>query len=121
MLPESKIGVGLQLFGEPLPQGLALQRGPAGDLHCLDAPRLASPLEPAFDGRAGDPEEVLDLLSRYAAVYCGERLQSEVPRISVHGGHSRAGSLLMQTAVRCLGWGRANGQSPVAKGAPTLR
>src|SRR5215217_4086676 len=100
MLPESKIGVGLQLFGEPLPQGLALQRGPAGDLHCLDAPRLASPLEPAFDGRAGDPEEVLDLLSRYAAVYCGERLQSEVPRISVHGGHSRAGSLLMQTAVR---------------------
>ena len=57
-------------------------------------------LEPTFDSRAGVPEEVLDLLSRYAAVYCGERLQSEVPRISVHGGHSRAGSLLMHTAVR---------------------
>ena len=57
-------------------------------------------LEPTFDGRAGDPEEVLDLIARYAAVYCGERLQSEVPRISVHGGHSRARSLLMQTAVR---------------------
>jgi hypothetical protein len=42
----------------------------------------------------------LDLLSGYAAVYCSERLQSEVPRISVHGGHSRAGSLLMQAAVR---------------------
>ena len=57
-------------------------------------------LEPTFDGRAGDPEEVLDLLSRYATVYGLERLQSEVPRISVPGGHSRAGSLLMQTAVR---------------------
>jgi hypothetical protein len=57
-------------------------------------------LEPTFDGRVGDHEEVLNLLSRYAAVYCGKRLQSEVPRISVHGGHSRAGSLLMQTAVR---------------------
>src|SRR5215212_545282 len=26
-------------------------------------------LRPAFDGRAGDPEEVFDLLCRYAAVY----------------------------------------------------
>ena len=100
MLLEGEIGVSLQLLGEPLPQGFALERGSAGDLHRLDVPCVASPVEPAFDGRAGDPEEVLDLLSGYAAVYCGERLQSEVPRISVHGDHSRAGSLLMQTAVR---------------------
>src|SRR5215213_3025726 len=62
MLPEGKMGVCLQLFREPLPQGLALHRWSAGDLHRLDVPCVASPLEPAFDGRAGDPEEVLDLL-----------------------------------------------------------
>jgi hypothetical protein len=64
-------------------------------------PRLGPPVEPALDGGAGDPEEFLDLLARDAPVNCGERLQSEVPRISAHGGHSRVGSLLMQTAVSC--------------------
>src|SRR5215217_283499 len=46
------------------------------------------------------PKRSWTSFSGYAALYCSERLQSEVPRISVHGGHSRAGSLLMQTAVR---------------------
>jgi hypothetical protein len=54
----------------------------------------------------------LDLLSGYAAVYCSERLQSEVPRISVHGGHSRTGSLLMQTAVRGAAEGATQPRSP---------
>src|SRR5215212_9606574 len=46
------------------------------------------------------PKRSWTSFSGYAALYCSERLQSEVPRISVHGGHSPAGSLLMQTAVR---------------------
>src|SRR5829696_2823254 len=58
------------LNASPLTEGLP------GIFIVSTPPRLASPLEPAFDGRVGDPEEVLDLLSRYAAVYCGERLQS---------------------------------------------
>src|SRR3712207_9241484 len=103
MLPESKIGIGLKLFGEPLPQGLALHRRPAGDLVDIDVPRKASSLEPALDGRHRDPEELCDLLSANAAVYCGERLQSKVFRIGVHGPHFRAGPLFMQTAVRRLG------------------
>src|SRR5215213_2272317 len=50
------------------------------------------------------PKRSWTSFSGYAALYCSERLQSEVPRISVHGGHSRAGSLLMQTAVRTPLW-----------------
>ena len=50
MLPESEIGVGLKLFGEPLPQCLALQRWSAGDLVDVDVPCLAPSLEPALDG-----------------------------------------------------------------------
>src|SRR5215203_7064874 len=58
MLPESKIGVGVQLRGQPLPQRLALHRWSAGDLVDVDFPCLASSVEPALDGRTGDPEEV---------------------------------------------------------------
>ena len=100
MLPQGKIGVGVQLRRQPLPQGLTLHRRSARDLHRLDAPRLVPSLEPAFDGGQGDPEEFCDLLPRYTAVCCGERLQSEVFRVGVHGEHSRVRSLLMQTAVR---------------------
>src|SRR5215208_4129366 len=51
------------------------------------------------------PKRSWTSFSGYAALYCSERLQSEVPRISAHGGHSRAGSLLMQTAVGAyLSW-----------------
>jgi hypothetical protein len=50
MLPESEIGVGLQLPRQPLPQGLAFNRGSAGDLHRLDASSEAPPVEPALDG-----------------------------------------------------------------------
>ena len=47
----------------------------------------------------GDPEEVCDLLSRDAAVYCGERLQSEVLRVCVHGHYFRVGPLLTPRAL----------------------
>src|SRR3712207_6295068 len=99
MLSQGEIGISLKLFGEPLPQGLALHRGPARDLVDIDVPRLASSLEPALDGRHRDPEELCDLLPGDAAVYCGERLQSKVFRIGVHGPYFRAGPLLMNTAV----------------------
>src|SRR5215213_7156340 len=99
MLGQGQVGVPLQLRRQPLPQGLALRRGPTGDLHRLHAPRLAPPIEPALDGRARDSEEVLHLRSRDAAVYRGERLQPEVLRIGVHGPYSRVGPLLTQPAV----------------------
>src|SRR5918997_145699 len=86
MLPQGKIGIGLQMPGQPLSQGLALHRGPAGDLVYVDVPRKAPSLVPALDGRTRDPKELCNLLSWDAAVYCGEHFQSEVPRIGVHGG-----------------------------------
>jgi hypothetical protein len=46
---------------------------------------LMPPFEPALDGRAGDSEEVLDLLSRDATVDGREHFQSEVLRVGVHG------------------------------------
>src|SRR5215203_30852 len=101
MLPESKIGVGLQLFRQPLPQCLALHRGSAGDLVDVDVPCLASSVEPALYGRTGDSEVVLDLLSGDATVYCGEHFQSEVLRVGVHHGYYfHVGPLLTQAAVR---------------------
>jgi hypothetical protein len=33
---------------------------------------LTAALDPAFDGRAGDSEEVRDLLARQAPVHCGK-------------------------------------------------
>src|SRR3712207_9550042 len=81
MLPQGKIGIGLQMPGQPLSQGLALHRGPAGDLVYVDVPRKAPSLVPALDGRTRDPKELCNLLSWDAAVYCGEHFQSEVPRI----------------------------------------
>src|SRR5215213_7178264 len=102
MLSQGKIGVSLKMFGEPLPQGLALQCGSTGDRHRLYVPRKASPLEPALDGGQRDPKELCDLLSGDAAVYCGERLQPEVLRVCVHGPYFRAGPLLTQYAVRAL-------------------
>src|SRR5215203_2451589 len=57
MLPESEIGVGLQLRRQPLPQRLAFHRWSARDLVDVDVPCVASPLEPALEGRAGDSEE----------------------------------------------------------------
>ena len=68
MLFEGEIGVALQLSGQPLPQRLALNRGPAWDLVDGDIAREAPPFEPAFDGGAGDPEELLDLLPWDATV-----------------------------------------------------
>src|SRR5215212_6868879 len=100
MLPESEIGVGLQLRRQPLPQRLAFHRWSARDLVDVDVPCVASPLEPALEGRAGDSEEVLDLLSWDATVDGGEHFQSEVLRICVHGHHFHAGPLLTQAAVR---------------------
>src|SRR5215208_804536 len=85
MLLEGQVRVGLQMPRQPLPQCLALNRWSAGDLHRPDIPRLTPSVEPALDGGAGDPKELCDLPPRYAAVYCGERLQSEVLRIGVHG------------------------------------
>src|SRR5215217_5901823 len=104
MLPESEIGVGLQLRRQPLPPRLAFHRWSARDLVDVDVPCVASPLEPALEGRAGDSEEVLDLLSWDATVDGGEHFQSEVLRICVHGHHFHAGPLLTQAAVRswCL-------------------
>src|SRR3712207_6571123 len=100
MLSQGEIGISIKMFGEPLPQGLALHRGPAGDLVDIDVPRKAPSLEPGLDGRQRRPEELCDLLPWDAAVYCGERLQSKVLRVGVHGPYLRGGPLLMQTAVR---------------------
>src|ERR671921_839442 len=86
--------------GQPLPQGFALHRGSAGDLHRLDASGLTPPLEPALDGGTGDPEEFDDLFSANATIHRREHPQSQVLRISVHGEHSCSGPLLMQSAVR---------------------
>ena len=57
MLRQGQVGVSLQMPGQPLAQSLALHRWPAGYLHRLDASRLSPPVQPAFDGGAGDPEE----------------------------------------------------------------
>src|SRR3712207_1801186 len=53
-----------------------------------------------IDGGHRDPEELCDLLPRDAVVYCGERLQSKVLGVCVHGPYFRAGPLLTQSAVR---------------------
>src|SRR5215217_7887521 len=100
MLPESKIGVGAQLRRQPLPQRLALHRWSAGDLVDVDFPVWRVLLSQRLMVERETPKRSWTSFLGYAALYCSERLQSEVPRISVHGGHSRAGSLLMQTAVR---------------------
>jgi hypothetical protein len=95
-------GLDFSCWGSHSLNAWPLTEGLPGILWMSTSPVWRLLFKEAFDGRAGDSEEILDLPSRYAAIYCGERLQSEVPRISVHGDHSRAGSLLMQTAVRTL-------------------
>jgi hypothetical protein len=62
MLFEGKVRVGLQMPGQPRPQGLAFHRWSARDLVDVHLPCLMPPFEPALDGRAGEPEEVLDPL-----------------------------------------------------------
>ena len=73
-----QLWVGLQLLGEPLPQGRARNRGSVRDLVGVDAPRMAPPFEPAFYGRQGDSEALCDLPCRDPAVDGGEHFQSEV-------------------------------------------
>jgi hypothetical protein len=62
MLPEGQIGVPLQVLGQPLPQCRALNGRSTGDLVDVEVPGLAPPFQPALDGGAGDPEELLDPL-----------------------------------------------------------
>jgi hypothetical protein len=62
MLLQGQVRVFLQVLWQPLPQGFALNRGPAGDVVGVDITGAAPSEQPAFYGGQGDSEELDDLL-----------------------------------------------------------
>lgn len=84
MLLEGEVGIFLQVLWQPLLQGFALNRGPAGDLVGVYISGVASSKQPAFYRGQGDFEELEDFLPWDAPVHRREHPQSQILRIIVH-------------------------------------
>jgi hypothetical protein len=101
MLLEGQVGVGLQRCpGSHCLKALPFTEGLPGILWMFASPVRRVRLSQRLMVERETSKEFADLLSWYATIDGGKRLQSEVLRVCIHGEHPRIGPLLTQAAVR---------------------